>query len=96
MNNAANPVGRAHRTRGPATRARVTVTIPAETLEAATARVQKGAAPSLSAYVSAALADKVASDAERDSYIAWLRKLDEELGPPSAEAYEWAREALGL
>jgi hypothetical protein len=71
--------------------AKVTVTIPAETLEAAAAEVRSGKAPSLSAYVSKALAAQVAADREGDSYLAFLDALDEELGAPSDADYEWAR-----
>jgi hypothetical protein len=70
---------------------KVTVTIPADTLEAAVAKVRAGHAPSLSAYVSRALAKQVASDDEPDAYLAFLDRLDEELGPPTPEEYEWAR-----
>lgn len=79
---AVKPIGRTRK---------VTVTIPAETLEAALERVEEGKASSLSAYVSKALADRVAADGQEDSFLAFLDRLDEELGPPSAEDYEWAR-----
>jgi hypothetical protein len=35
----------------------------------------------------------VANNGE-DEYLRWLRRLNEELGEPSAEAYEWARQSL--
>jgi len=82
--------------RQPAPKRKVTVTIPTELLLAAAARVRTGRARSLSAYLSAALAERVAGDQERDGYLEWLKKLDEELGPPSPEAYVWARQVLGL
>ena len=75
---------------------KVTVTIPADTLGAAVTKVQEGYAPSLSAYISQALWEKVARDSGRDTYLEWLKQLDEELGPPSPEAYAWAREVLGV
>lgn len=79
------------RSRSRARMAKVTVTIPAETLEAAAGEVKAGRATSLSAYISKALAKQVATDKEGDSYIAFLDSLDEELGPPTDADYEWAR-----
>jgi hypothetical protein len=70
---------------------KVTLTMPADTFEAAVARVEAGAASSLSAYVSRAVAANIAADAEGDAFLAFLDKLDEELGPPGAEDYAWAR-----
>jgi hypothetical protein len=70
--------------------AKVTVTIPAETLKAATANVQSGKAPSLSAYVSRALATQVAADEKHDAFIDFLDCLDAELGPPSEADHAWA------
>lgn len=81
--------------RGAATRSKVTVTIPFDVLQAAMRNVENGGAPSLSAYVSAALADKVERDQGRSAYREWLKQLDEELGPPSVEDYAWARDILG-
>lgn len=92
--------GRAHvarRRRGGsgATRtAKVTVTIPGDLLAAAAARVQSGDSPSISAYVSDALARQVQSDSEGDAYLALLARLDEELGPPSEADFEWARQFI--
>ena len=74
--------------------AKVTVTIPIETLEAANALVRDGSASSLSAYISRALATQVASDSGHDALIAFLDQLDQELGPPSPEDYEWAQRVV--
>ena len=82
------------RRRALATRAKVTVTIPNDVLAAALDNVKQRQAASLSAYVSEALAEKVAIDKGEDEYLAWLRQLSEELGEPSAEAYEWARQQV--
>ena len=70
--------------------AKVTVTVPANVLGAAAAQVDAGRAPSLSAYVSEALAKQVAVDEERDALLAFLDRLDAELGPPSQDDYAWA------
>ena len=72
--------------------AKVTVTVPGDVLDAAAAQVQAGGAPSLSAYVSRALAAQVAADEERDTYLEFLALLDEELGPPTEADYAWARQ----
>lgn len=71
---------------------KVTVTVPGNLLAAAAARVQAGGAPSLSAYVSDALARQVMADAQGDAFLALLDQLDEELGPPSEADYAWARQ----
>jgi hypothetical protein len=76
----------------PVKTAKVTVTVPGDVLEAAAAQVQSGGAPSLSAYVSRALAAQVAADEERGAYLAFLDRLDQELGPPTEADYEWARQ----
>lgn len=70
---------------------KVTVSIPSDILEAATKQVREGNAPSLSAYVSEALAERLSAVTERDAYLEFLDRLDEELGPPSDEDYVWAR-----
>ena len=73
---------------------KVTVTIPHDVLEAALKNVATQEVSSLSAYISSALAEKVAIDAGEDEYGVWLDRLDKELGPPSEKDYEWARKAL--
>lgn len=74
---------------------KVTVTVPAESLTAAVAKVKTGQEPSLSAYMSRALAAQLAADEERDAFLAFLDRLDEELGPPSDADYAWARRFAG-
>jgi hypothetical protein len=71
--------------------AKVTVTVPTDLIDAATSNVEAGRSPSLSAYLSDALAKQVAADREQDGLIALLDRLDEELGPPTAAEYAWAR-----
>ena len=89
---AEKPGGRRRKVAKPTAKTRrITLTIPAETLDAAAAKVEKGKASSLSAYVSQALADRVATDEQADSFLAFLDSLDEELGAPSTEDYAWAR-----
>jgi hypothetical protein len=78
----------------PSKRDKVTVTIPHDVLEAAMRNVATQKIPSLSAYLSEALAERVAIDAGENEYRAWLDQLNRELGPPSEEAYEWARNIL--
>ena len=51
---------------------KVTVTIPHDLLEAALQHVETQKKPSLSAYLSQALAEKVAKDAGENAYRAWL------------------------
>jgi len=82
--------------KAPATCTKVSVSIPTEVLDAAIGQVKAGRAPSLSGYISEAVAQRVARDREPDEFIAFLRELDEELGPPGPEAQEWARQVLGL
>ncbi len=84
------------RRRAPATRAKVTVTIPLDVLEAALETIKSRHLPSLSAYVSEALAERVGLDHDEDDYLAWLNQLSEELGEPTREDYEWARNVLQL
>jgi len=48
----------------------------------------------LSGYVTDALAAK-AEDDETDDFLALLAEMDREYGPPSAEALDRARRALG-
>lgn len=69
---------------------KVTISVPATRLARARAAVAAGAAPSVSAYVDQALAEKE----ERLSLDAALNAMDRELGRPSAEAETWARRVL--
>jgi hypothetical protein len=40
--------------------------------------------------------ERVGLDNDEDDYLAWLDQLSEELGEPSSEDYEWARNVLQL
>lgn len=71
---------------------KVTVTIPEEELALAKEAVQRGAAPSLSAYVTEALIGHRPGPSLRE-LVAELRA---EIGPPTEEVEAWARTALGL
>ena len=75
-----------------ATRGKVTVSIPNRLIAAAEAKVRAGGAPSLSALVTDALAEKL----EHERLVDLLDAMDREYGPPSAEAEAWARRVLGL
>jgi Arc/MetJ-type ribon-helix-helix transcriptional regulator len=75
-----------------ALREKVAVSLPAELVRHAHAEVQAGRAPSLSAYVAQAIAEKQ----QRDDLEAVLDAMDAELGRPSEEAEAWARDVLGL
>jgi Arc/MetJ-type ribon-helix-helix transcriptional regulator len=78
---------------GPETKRRkIAVSIPEPLVEAAQAAVRDGAASSVSAYVSQAIAEKV----ERDDLEAVLDAMDAKHGPPTAEDEAWARRVLGL
>ena len=77
--------------RPPARSAEVTITLPADVLAAATAQVAAGQAPSLSAYVARALEAQIAVDQEHDGFLAFLDRLDKELGTPTDEDFAWAR-----
>lgn len=59
------------------------------------AHVKAGESPSLSAFITGAVVEKVARSDNTDRYREWLHQLDEQFGSPSAEAYAWAREVLG-
>jgi Arc/MetJ-type ribon-helix-helix transcriptional regulator len=71
---------------------KIAVSLPDEQVAAARAAVQAGQVPSVSAYVSQALAQRTANE----ELLAMLDADDAELGPPAAEQYAWARRALGL
>jgi Arc/MetJ-type ribon-helix-helix transcriptional regulator len=78
---------------GAARTVKVTVTIPEDVLAAAQEQVAAGRAPSLSAYVSDALAERVKTE-RGDSMQVLLDEWDTEFGPPSEEDYAWARGVL--
>jgi hypothetical protein len=83
--------GKVRRVRG-VTREKVAVSLPRTLVEAANAEVQAGRAPSLSALVSEALAEKL----DRTSLEDVLDAMDAEYGPPSAEDKAWAKRVLNL
>lgn len=66
---------------------KIAVSIPEETLRTVKRAVREGEAPSISAYVSDALAEKAARYDLQDLLDEW----DRELGPPGPEAMEWAK-----
>lgn len=69
---------------------KVTVSLPEEQVSSAKQAVAEGRAPSVSAYVSAAL--KKYND--RNELARYLDELDEKYGPPGPEAEAWADEAM--
>lgn len=73
-------------------RSRITVTVDQETVRAAEAAVAAGRAPSVSAWVGAAMAER----ARRESLAEVLAGIRAELGPPTDEETAWARSVLGL
>lgn len=73
-------------------RTRVTVTVDEASVRAAEAAVAAGRAPSVSAWVAAAMADR----ARRDSLVDVLAEIRAELGPATDEETAWARSVLGL
>jgi Arc/MetJ-type ribon-helix-helix transcriptional regulator len=70
---------------------KVALTIPAEVLRIAKKRVRAGRAKSLSAFVSAALQEKL----ERDELTEILDRMDAELGAPTKGDRAWAKRVLG-
>jgi Arc/MetJ-type ribon-helix-helix transcriptional regulator len=66
---------------------KLSVSVPGDVLAAAEQHVARGRAPSLSAYVTEALAARVGDD-RRDTLLALLDEWDRELGPPSKEVRE--------
>ena len=73
-------------------RRRVTVTVPPAALEAAERDVGAGRAPSVSAWVGAAMEEK----AHRETLKELLAEIRGEIGPATEEETRWARSALGL
>lgn len=69
---------------------RVTITMPDETFDRAKATVDRGAAPSLSAYLST-LADEHTREGE---LLQIVDALDAEHGAPGAEDVAWARSVV--
>ncbi len=73
-------------------RRRVTVTVPPAALEAAERDVGAGRAPSVSAWVGAAMEEK----AHRETLKELLAEIRGEIGPATEEETQWARSVLGL
>lgn len=73
-------------------RTRVTVTVDAEVVAAAEAAVAAGRAPSVSAWVAEAMAERSRREQLRDV----LAEIRGELGPATDEETAWARSVLGL
>ena len=70
---------------------KIAVSLPAEQVAEARRAVAEGRSPSVSAYVSAALASRRRQESLADLVAEWKS----ELGPPGDEDYEWARQVLG-
>lgn len=71
---------------------KITVSLPDEQVQAVKSAVAQGRAASVSALVSAALAEEL----KREDLSALIADLIAEHGSPSEADYEWARNALGL
>lgn len=70
---------------------KIAVSLPDELVEEARQAVKDGRAKSVSAYVADALRQsKREGELER-----LLDDMDRELGPPSKEAFDWARRVMG-
>lgn len=68
------------------------MTVPPDALEAAERDVGAGRAPSVSAWVSAAMEEKAHRETLRDL----LAEIRAEIGPATEEETKWARSVLGL
>jgi hypothetical protein len=69
---------------------KVALSVPAETLRLAREQVRSGRAKSLSAFVSAAVDEKVRREELEDI----LNAMDKTYGPPSKAAERWAKRVL--
>lgn len=74
------------------TRKKIAITLPEEQVAAARRAVAEGRSPSVSAYISQALARRDADDELREM----LAEIYTEVGQPYASDRAWARQALGL
>lgn len=72
-------------------RTRVTVTVDDAAVQVAEADVAAGRAPSVSAWVASAMAER----AHRESLTEVLAEIRAELGPATDEETAWARSVLG-
>ncbi len=73
-------------------RVRVTVTVDETAVRSAEAAVAAGRAPSVSAWVAAAMADR----ANREQLANVLAEIRADLGPATDEETAWAQSVLGL
>lgn len=73
-------------------RTRITVTVDEAVVAVAAAAVAAGKAPSVSAWVASAMAER----ADRETLSAVLADIRSELGPATEEETAWARSVLGL
>lgn len=71
-------------------RRRVTITVDEAAVRAAEDAVTAGRAPSVSAWVAAAMAER----SRRESLAVVLADIRAELGPPTDEETAWARSVL--
>jgi hypothetical protein len=71
---------------------RVTVTVDEAAVHAAEAAVAAGRAPSVSAWVAAAMTER----AHREQLAEVLADIRQDLGPATDEETAWARSVLGL
>lgn len=74
------------------TRRKIAITLPEEQVAAAQQAVAQGRAPSVSAYISQALARRDADDELQEM----LAEIYAQTGPPTDADRAWARQALGL
>ena len=74
------------------TRRKIAITLPEDQVSAARRAVAEGRSPSVSAYISQALARRAADDELAET----VAEIYAETGPPSAADRAWARQALGL
>jgi len=71
-------------------RVKLGMTLPSELAETARAAVRDGRAPSVSAYITEAVYERV----RREQLAELLDAMDAELGAPGGEAEAWARRVL--
>jgi antitoxin ParD1/3/4 len=74
------------------TRKKIAITLPEEQVAAAQQAVAQGRAPSVSAYISQALARRDADDELQEM----LAEIYAQAGPPTDADRAWARHALGM
>ena len=70
---------------------KIAISLPDELVESARQAVADKRASSVSSYIADAMQERL----RVESLAAVLADLDRELGPPSADAFTWARRMLG-